>query len=319
LRWRLTGNQLGLDSRELQGEYGEQGKYRMRFGHDTVLRFLATDAYRTPFVGAGGTALTLPAGYVASGTTVALANHLQFFDIDAKRRRTHIDGSVWLSPHWEWRAALREDKQTGTRASGATLGTGGNSIGMILPEPVEMTTRRFETSLGYQHEHGHLELAYRGSFFNNDVDSYSFQNPFTLSNTLPDNRMGSAPDNQAHQISLNGGYRLSPTTRFTASAAYGRLTQNDNFLPYSTALASPALPRDSLDGLVVTQRAQMKLTSRPLKLLRLNASYNYDSRDNRTPVNEYILPGVSAAKTGEVGSANYTVSNTPYSRRTAGQ
>lgn len=317
-RWRLHGTRLGLENAELRGEYFEQGRYGIRLALDQLTRD-AAENYRTPFLGLGTVNLTLPDGLAQAAANpqagaATLENAMRPFGIGTTRRRTNFSGNYRLSPDWEFRATLSEDRVTGTRATGATLGTGGNSIAMILPEPVDTITRRIEASVGYQHPGRHLLLTYQGSFFTNDIDGYSFQSPFAIPNTLLDNRMGSAPDNQAQRIGLDGGYTFGPKARLTASAAYGRLTQNDAFLPYSTAADAPALPRADLDGEVVTRQFQVKFASRPRQDLRINASYKYDSRDNRTPIDTYILPGVSSARLGEVGGANFSVGNTPYSR-----
>jgi MtrB/PioB family decaheme-associated outer membrane protein len=317
-RWRLSAERLGLESRELRGNYAEPGQYGLAFHVDRVER-AAAEGYRTPFLGAGSDTLYLPDGLARASSdpvtgAAALEEAMHRVEIGSTRRRAGFSAHLRLAPHWEIRTDLREDRQTGSRASGATLGTGGSSIGMILPEPVDSVTRAIETSLGYQETGRHLHLGYRGSFFMNEIDGYRFQSPFAIANTLLDNRMGSAPDNQAHQISLNGGYNFSRNARLTGTASYGRLTQNDPFLAYSTAPGVPALPRDSLDGEVVTRQAQVRWVSRPARNFRLNAGYKLDSRDNRTPVDAYLLPGVSIAALGEVGAANYSASNTPYSR-----
>jgi MtrB/PioB family decaheme-associated outer membrane protein len=66
-----------------------------------------------------------------------------------------------------------------------------------------------------------------------------------------------------------------------------RLTQDDNYLPYSTTATDYPLPRNSLDGEVWVKRGMLKLTSQPLRRLRLSAQYRYDERDNKTDVNDY--------------------------------
>ena len=295
-RWRLLGSDLGRDNHALKGEYAAQGRYRLNFGYDQILRFRATDGYTTPYaianVGAGGTALSLGQRHP--------------FDFEAKRQRGEIGGTLWLTPELEFRAAFHQDRQTGARATGAAFsGTGGSSVAAILPEPIDTTTRRFVSSFDWQKGGNHLTAGYEGSFFSNEVSGWTFPD---LTNTQL-KRMGSAPDNQMHRLHLGGGYALDRTTRLTGSLAYARLTQDDSFLPYSTAANSPPLPRSDLDGLVVMRQLNLRITSRPLHGLRLNGSYRFDERDNRTPVNEYALPG------SEIGSA-VTLRNTPYSRRT---
>jgi MtrB/PioB family decaheme-associated outer membrane protein len=317
-RWRLHAANIGQEDRSLSGEYGVPGQYRMELSLDQI-RHYGNEGYRTPFIGVGTDQLTLPDGLARAATNPQtgaprLAEAMQVVDLATTRQRARLSARVNPARGWEFQASTSLDRLSGTRASGATLGTGGSSIGMILPEPVDALTRRIEASLAYQQPGRHLRLDYRGSFFSNDFDGYGFQSPFAIPNTLLDNRMGLAPDNQAHHLSLSGAYTFGATTRLSASAAYGRLTQDADFLPYSSAAGAPALPRASLDGEVVTRQARVKLVSRPARDLRLNATYRYDERDNRTPVATYILPGVGAAGLGEVGAANVTLVNTPYSR-----
>jgi len=65
-RWRLRGTDLGLDIRNINGEYGEQGKYRFTFGYDELLHN-TSDTYQTPYSGAGTNTLTLPSNWVPPG------------------------------------------------------------------------------------------------------------------------------------------------------------------------------------------------------------------------------------------------------------
>jgi MtrB/PioB family decaheme-associated outer membrane protein len=74
-RWRIVGTDLGTDSRSLSFEQADQGTYRVRLGYDE-LRHNQSDSYRTPYLGIGGNALTLPSNWLKpvvpriSGTTV---------------------------------------------------------------------------------------------------------------------------------------------------------------------------------------------------------------------------------------------------------
>jgi MtrB/PioB family decaheme-associated outer membrane protein len=62
-RYRFIGQDLGLETRHLQGEVGEQGRYRFNFGYDELLRN-RSDSYQTPLLGAGSNTLSLPADWV---------------------------------------------------------------------------------------------------------------------------------------------------------------------------------------------------------------------------------------------------------------
>ena len=59
LRWRIKGNDLGLETRSLSAEISHQGTFRLSFGFDQ-LRRNRSDTYQSPFVGTGTNTLTLP-------------------------------------------------------------------------------------------------------------------------------------------------------------------------------------------------------------------------------------------------------------------
>ena len=62
-RFRMTGTNLGLQTREVTAEYGQQGKFRINFDYDEQLRS-RSDSYQTPYNGAGTNFLTLPTGWL---------------------------------------------------------------------------------------------------------------------------------------------------------------------------------------------------------------------------------------------------------------
>jgi MtrB/PioB family decaheme-associated outer membrane protein len=74
-RWRVSGNDLGLETRELNAEYGRQASFRINLGYDESRKDRA-DTYQTPYLGVGGNVLTLspawlvPAPYGGGPITV---------------------------------------------------------------------------------------------------------------------------------------------------------------------------------------------------------------------------------------------------------
>ncbi len=71
----LTAADLGLDARSLAAEVGKEGLYTLRLGYAEIPRYLSDDA-RSPFLGVGGSVLTLPGGFPQSTTgAMPLATH----------------------------------------------------------------------------------------------------------------------------------------------------------------------------------------------------------------------------------------------------
>jgi MtrB/PioB family decaheme-associated outer membrane protein len=169
---------------------------------------------------------------------------------------------------------------------GATFGFSQTSI---LPVDFNYKTDDFGLALGYKGSNLQYSLAYTGSLFKNEADAIDWQNPFTHVGTQDFGQTAEAPDNQFHRISANLGYQLTDNTRVGAELAYGRLTQDQAFLPYTInpSIVTPGLPASNLDGQVDTTLAKFDITSRPSNKLRLDASYTYSNRDNNTPVNTY--------------------------------
>lgn len=62
-RWRATGTDLGLDTRNLTLEYSDQGNFKFNLGYDELSRN-RSDTYQTPYRGAGSNSLTLPSNWL---------------------------------------------------------------------------------------------------------------------------------------------------------------------------------------------------------------------------------------------------------------
>ncbi len=121
--------------------------------------------------------------------------------------------------------------------------------------------------------------------------------------------MSLAPDNEFHRLSLTGGYSLPYKSHLTGFISMGRMTQNQDFQPYTVNLAASAaaLPANSLNGEVLLTTAQLKLSSRPANNLRLNAELRYNERDNKTPVETYDYVVMDSS------SFTRSATNRPYS------
>jgi MtrB/PioB family decaheme-associated outer membrane protein len=63
LRWSVKGTDLGLETRSINAEFGEQGKFKINFGLDELLRE-RSDTYKTPYLGAGSNYFALPSNWI---------------------------------------------------------------------------------------------------------------------------------------------------------------------------------------------------------------------------------------------------------------
>ncbi len=95
------------------------------------------------------------------------------------------------------------------------------------------------------------------------------------------------PDNFAHNINFAGRFDVGKNVHVVASIVPGWMSQNDNFLPYTSNLSngpSPALPDSSLHGSRQTLAMNYVLSTKPLKNLELTAKYRHYDYNNNTPV-----------------------------------
>jgi MtrB/PioB family decaheme-associated outer membrane protein len=362
-RWRIVGTDLGLDTRNVSGEYGQQGAFRITGSFDQ-LRSNRSDTYQTPYMGDGTNTLTLPSTWVvprvpqlsttagnfrglspvtglapvvvggiltqptatqqATVNSTIAADVPAFHNVDLATKRTTEDVgfNYNINSRWDIKASAKHQTRDGVKVLSLVSGTSA----VTLPDLIDQTTDQYNVALNYTGENAFFQAAYYGSVFKNSVGSMTWQNPFIQTPTF--STMSSAPSNEFHQFSLTGGYKFSPTSKLVLNASYGRGTQNDTFLadPGNSPLGVPV---SSLNGRVDWTSFLAKFTARPTKGLNFLASYKYDDRDNRTPVNTYEFYDAGEPKSataspfnaalglpaGTLGSNINIYANRPYSKK----
>jgi MtrB/PioB family decaheme-associated outer membrane protein len=328
---RLTVSDLGLDSRRASFEHGRQGNWRVRVDY-AQLPMLRSDSGSTIFDGVGGNLLTLPAGWVprqnTSGMT-ALAGALHPVELRTDRRRIGLGYDKRLSPRWELSTSYRQESKEGLKSIGGVIGnSGGNPRAVMLPEPVDYDTREAEIALRYTDSRKQFEVRYLVSLFDDATESLVWQNPYLAINGWAPSagfptgfgEISLPPDNQFHQASAGFGYTWNESLRLSADLAFGRMTQDEPFLPYTVnpvlaATITQPLPRDSLDGRIDTTVANVRLSGEPTAKFHWSASARYDDRDNQTPRDEYVYIGGDSMTQDTSAASNRRRYNEPYSYR----
>jgi MtrB/PioB family decaheme-associated outer membrane protein len=314
------GYNLGLPSRQLGGSIGTQGAWGLA-AEFRELTHAQTDQALFIFNGLGSDRLTLPSAFpgIRAGNSQPPANSAAIgafeqggFGVRTERDIYKLTGNWVMGGGWEGLANFRYDQRDGTRITGAVMGnSGGNPRSVLVPYRVDDTTAQLEAALRYYSGNLQLAFSYWYSKYENDKDSFTWQNPYaTIAGWQADSgvgfptgfgRMALPPDNDFHQLQATGGYNFSPTTRLTTTFQYGIARQNDQFLPMTInvpplvtpGLATPyPLPADSLDGKIKNTLFDITLTSRPIGKLYVKLNYHYNDHDNTTPDRLFVYtPG----------------------------
>lgn len=261
---RLSGRDLGLDTRSLQVEGERQGAWRLGLGYRQMIRHEAL----TPVAALDGVG---SASQTVNGTAV------RPLELELSRDIATLGARRYFSDDYSVRIGFRQDERAGDRMYGAR--NGNNSMNFFA-EPIDRTIQSWEIVAAKGGKGLQWTAGYAGSSFRNKVPALSI----TGGGSFP--VIALAPDNDAHQLNASIGYDFTASTRATAKASYEVATQNDSFVV-------PGV-QPSLNGEIVTTRLFADLTTRPTEDLDLVANLRYDDRDDRTPLVNY-LPTTAAS------------------------
>ncbi|MES2877697.1 MAG: MtrB/PioB family decaheme-associated outer membrane protein [Pseudomonadota bacterium] len=306
----IKGRNLGLDNRDLSVTHEKQGDWKYGFDYSELVRH-DPRTVNTGLLGAGSTTPTV--------VRLATPGTGTDYNFQIKRVGLGLMGEKWITPNLQFEVTFKNEDKDGARlfAKGFTCSAsvpGCNTTQsatnqtwalLMLPEPINSTTKQIETKLNYSRDNLNLTAGYYGSFFTNDNGNIratvpNVLNNFTAGSGGSSNLSGSVggiqgitlqnvmqqavalqPDNQAHQFYVSGSYRISPTVNSTFKYAYTHATQNEDFA--SMGLTSAPAGVTSLNGVVDTTLAQFGLTARPSSKLSLLANLRYEDKDDKTP------------------------------------
>lgn len=287
---KLKATNLGLDNREIRGEYLRQGDFGVSLDYNRLTRD-NPNTYTTRLQGIGSTILV--------GSTT-LTPPLQTVTLGTVREGVGLGLYKNLAPGLDLNFTFKTEDKSGTRAWGR------GSAAEFAVEPIGSTTNQVEGTLSYTSKTFQISGGYYGSWYDTRNAMVSFYT--TTVGTSP-TYLSLPLDNQAHQIFLNGGYSFTPTTRATFKISYTRATQNEHLPTKDVPSLSLATSPSSLNGEVNTTLVQLGLTTRPIKDLSVMANLRYHDFDDATPEQRFVQAGACS-------TAGNCVDNTPLSYRT---
>ncbi|HPG24025.1 MAG: MtrB/PioB family outer membrane beta-barrel protein [Spirochaetaceae bacterium] len=274
-------------------------RLRVRAHYDALEHVYAGDA-RVLFEGAGTDRLTLPVGLTPGdnpGAAVAAAlADVPPSRIAQKRNESGIELRMRLRPDLTGFATYRLERRDGERPFGGTLGTtfGSTSSGSVVETLEPIQSRLHEGTLGLELSRAAVQarVDYRLSHFDNRLESLVWENPFAATDLgflqlpgVPRGRIALAPDNTTHRLSADLAARTPLAGRFTASAAWSRMEQDERLLPATTNDAITefrTLIRSHAEARVDTWLLRGRWQIRPLRSLSLSLAARYFVRDNDT-------------------------------------
>lgn len=316
------GRNLGLDSRELRAQWDRQGNFKV-YGEYWELTRWYPRTVNTGLSGAGSTTPVVTA-LGAPGTGSDL-------DLKTERKRAGAGVEKWFGPNFLLEANFTNEDKTGARIFGrgftcpsgaaptpvcTALATGANQWALLmLPEPIDSTTRQFEAKATFIGKQLSITAGYYGSFYDNHngalVDTINgnlvnglglpmgqstgvaltagLRNILMLPMALP-------PDNEAHQVYVSGNYAFTPTTRATFKYAYTQGKQHDDFA--SNGLTNAPAGVSNYGGELKTTLAQFGIMSRPWSRFSINANVRYEDRKDESPLALYNIEGTNTFTNG---------------------
>jgi MtrB/PioB family decaheme-associated outer membrane protein len=312
IRGQATG--IGQDDQYAEIDAGDYRNFDVHLSYHNFIHRYGFNA-RTIYSGVGSSEMTLDDALQTSvqnaPSAVDVANRLDGFissaatgDPDVTRDTLKLGLNVFAMDPFTLKLELTNEKREGTRPFAGAF----SSTEMVeLFEPIDYDTLGVKLSGEYASKPVYMNFTYQFSQFTNNTDTLSFDNPLRVADAVggpTSGRIDLAPDNQYHNLSVSGAFTHLPwNSQITASAAWGRMTQDDDLVLFTTntAITAPALPVDSVEAEVQTALYSLRLTSRPLSSMRLKGHFRYFDYDNQTDqinfTNGYVETDANAITT----------------------
>ena len=237
--FNADGDNLGQDDVNVNFRGNWYGKIKGGITYDEIPHRYAFDS-RTLYSGVGSDYLSLDDGLqtdleAAGVGTVAAADRLKTAfatasssgDPEIKRKKLSGDFEFVASDPFSFRAEFSREEKDGTRPSFGAFGLDNTSE---IFENIDNETWTLKLIAEYAQNQLLLNATYYYQNFNNNADSQTFDNPFSVSDNLltgpGTGRIDLAPDNHYQNVSLAGSYSDLPfRSRISATAARGWRTR----------------------------------------------------------------------------------------------
>lgn len=345
--WYFNGSGVNVsrDDQTIRAEAGAFGRWSLRAGWVEIPHNFSNKAL-TPYIQREPGLFTVPAtvpitfkklgtaaadtpGVLASDSLVAAyqASYLAATPLAMQTNAGRFDARWSATDRLSLDVIYDRRDKSGSRATYGPIGDRPpRTLNIQLTEPVDYNTN--DLTVAAEHDGGRFQLRgeYQFSDFANQIDTMRWQNVYATAapGATYDawDRSVSAfgvrplsPDNRYHNVTATAAANLPRDSRLSATAAYGRLEQNQTLLPYSynnDQLAVQTLPRTNAEGSINTLNVAADYLITPIRRLNVRAFYRRNDLNNETPSSrwQYVTSDTSNLN-GTVSYVNKRI-NLPY-------
>ncbi len=279
----LEADKLGFDAGSATLTTGRPGQYQINLGYRGIANYQDNEL-ESPYT-ASQDKMLLPDNWVEGGTTQAMTQleaSLTKHDLSLQRDRLNIGGyyagKMAAAGHYRASVNYQHEERSGAKKSSVNILT--NSA--MLPQPIDDSTDEIDARLYFGGAGWQAGINSQISQYKNDHQALLWQSAFTPTfgaAYLGQNAVD--PDNKAYRVAAeaSGGKNGH---NILMHAGFSNLSQDEAFLPATINGPSPTLPADNLDGEVETLEMLLKYSGRITQDFMVQASYNYQDRDNKT-------------------------------------
>ncbi len=315
--YEVTGGAVGMDDQFYRAQFGRYNDWKVTAYYDGTPQVF-TSTYRSLWSGVGSSNLTLNPGMKPGGTASAAYTQTQIQnalantpngELEVIRKKAGARFDLNFSDSWKVYASLTDQKREGAQPFGAVFGGAGGGGNVELPQSIDTSTYDIAAGLRYTDPKSAFNLSATASFFRNDIDTMTFQNPNYIttngSNGLAPavftmGRFDMAPDNEAFNLKAEYARHFPDFFRgyFTSTVSVGTMRQNDALIPPTqfdlaggtvnpgnVSLANKwnttdALSRQTAEARIDTFLGDFGLLLRPTSTLDVRGKVRYYQTDN---------------------------------------
>jgi MtrB/PioB family decaheme-associated outer membrane protein len=287
--WHTEASHVGYRDQRYFAEFQSIGKLKVNGEWNEIPLFISDDT-KTLYTASKSGVFTIDDSIqkgIESGATTLnnVIGQASLFNARTQRDTALFNLTYSASRDIDVKFAMRNSLRDGYNLQSLNFGFS-NTIESEVP--LNDRTTDVNAAIEFANAKGLLSVGYNGSWYNNQINAYRFDNPLRYTDIVGGpsvGQMSTWPSNTMQTVNLNGRYGLPGRTRAAAAISVGNSTQNQALLPatVNTALVAPVLERSTAEAEARTLSMVYTLNSRPSDYLWLNAKYRYYDYDTRTP------------------------------------